>query len=123
VSEIPADVREAWQRAIARWDDTSTHEALLAATTRHGCFAWSAARYRERTDDPIAARQLERIKLAATATLLGGGRNRLERKPMPYRSSMIALALLVLMMVLGFIYAQVMDHVARPPAAHGVISR
>ncbi len=118
VQEPPDEVREAWQRAVDRWDQPGLHELLLAAVVRHQCFAWAAARYKERAGDPIADRQLERVRQTATATLLATKPRRSDER-MPYRSSIMALIVLVVMIVIGFAYAVIVDRTNVPPVTHG----
>ena len=123
MTDAPAEVRDAWQRAVEQWDDAARHEVVLVAVTRTSSFAWAAARYKERAGDAIADRQLERVRLAAVATMMSGAAKRPERKTMPYKSSIAALAVIVVMIVIGLVYALVMDRAAVPPVSGGVISK
>lgn len=118
-AEVPADVQDAWQRALEAWDDATRHEALLGVMARRQCFAWVAARYRERAGDAIADRQLERIRLTATATLLGAAPRR-DAGPTPYRSSIITLGILIVMIVVGLVYAMVIRQTQPVTDTHGV---
>jgi hypothetical protein len=63
-------VRDAWKRATEAWDDKARHDALLGLVAQHNCFAWAAARYKERAGDPVADVQLERLRKSATAVML-----------------------------------------------------
>ena len=114
MSDPPHEVFEAWQRAVDHWDDPASHEALLIATMEQRCFAWTAARYKERAGDPTADRELRRVEVAATATLLGTPPKR-DRSAMPYRSSIVALVVLIAMIVIGVVYSQMMERAHVPP--------
>jgi hypothetical protein len=65
----PEVVTAAWDALAAHWDDQARHDALLGLVAQHGCYAWAAAKYKERGDDPIAQRQLERVRKSALATM------------------------------------------------------
>ena len=71
-SAIPEPVLSAWQRCLSAWSDPSPHDALLSLVAHHNCFAWAAARYREKAEagDAIATARLARLRRAAEAALL-----------------------------------------------------
>ena len=123
MTDTTSEVKDAWQRAVDQWDDLARHEAVLVAATRANAFAWTAARYKERAGDPIADRQLERVRAATVATMASSAARRPDRAARPYRSSIVALCVLVAMIVLGVVYARMMDRVTPPPISRGVISK
>lgn len=100
-AEVPEPVRAAWDAVVARWDEPAAHDALLAAAAQHRSFGWACARYRERGDDPVAARQLERMSRAALATMYATASVRPEHEAGPMRGPMVLLALLVVALVVG----------------------
>lgn len=102
---IPEAVRAVWARVVDGWDDTARHAAFVALVAQYGCYAWAAARYRERAGDPIAARQLEQLRHAAVEKLIPEARAR--RKPR--RLGIIGLlgvlvATVFLVLLAGFLY-------------------
>jgi hypothetical protein len=101
--EPPEEVRSAWQGLAESWDDTARHQAFLALVTQHSCFAWAASRYKERAGDAIADQQLDRLRRAATATLMATAAPRAERKSVPYLSTMIVIVALVALAVSGVV--------------------
>jgi hypothetical protein len=101
------DVTCAWERAVDHWDDPVRHDAVFAAVVQHNGFAWAAARYKERAGDAIADAQLERLRKAATATLLATATARDDRHATPYRKVMVWFAVLVVMLLLGLVFARV----------------
>lgn len=117
-SVVPDVARSAWERVEAAWEDPAAHDELLRLTTLHGCYAWAAARYRDRRGeagppfreigdarDPIAERQLDRIRRAAEVALLTSGAPRPERGRTPYKSTKLLLVVVIIMIVIGLAYA------------------
>jgi hypothetical protein len=115
---VPDPVREAWARAAAAWDDDARHDDLLGLVASHNTYAWAAGRYRTRGDDAIARRQLDRLRRAAEATLLASATVRPAAGTRPYRGAAGVLAVLVVVTIIGVLYAVVLrDHLssrARP---------
>ncbi len=106
--EVPEAVRTAWQTAVDGWDDAARHEAFFAQVAQHRCFAYGAARYRERAGDPIAERQLARIQKSATAALLATGTTRDEPARNPYRATVALFVVLVVFAIGGLLYTAVL---------------
>lgn len=105
---IPVAVRTAWEHVVASWDDEARHDALWELVATNACYGWAAGRYRaaavERPDDPIAARRLERIRRATEASMFATAT--VKRAPgAPYRATKGVLGLLIVMVVIGLIYA------------------
>jgi len=116
-ANVPPSVREAWTRAAADWSDAARHDELLRAAAAHNSYAWVAGRYRARGHDPVAARQLDRLRRAAEATLFAGATVRRDTAARPYRSATGLLAILIAAITVGLIYTSVARHrVARPIA-------
>lgn len=110
-ADVPAAVAAAWERVVASWDEPAGHDALLALISQHGAYAWGAARYRdaarERPGDPVAARQLERLRRATELTLLATATRPKDRTAGPYRASTAVLVVLVVAALAGLLYATV----------------
>ena len=107
---VPDALGAAWDRAVAKWDDTAMHDEVLRLVTQHDAYAWAAARYRERSreqpDDEVAKQQLERVRKAAEATLLSTAAAKRQAKlPEPYRASMAVLGLLIILIIALLVYA------------------
>jgi predicted RNA-binding Zn-ribbon protein involved in translation (DUF1610 family) len=113
---VPDPVRAAWTRVTepAAWSDGALHDELLHQVAAHNSYAWAAARYRTRRDT-VAQRQLERLRRAAEATLLAGASARRDVAAKPYRATRSVLALLIVAIVVGVLYAMVIR--GRPTAA------
>jgi hypothetical protein len=101
----PEPVQRAWTRATEHWDDAAEHDELFRLIVGNNCYAWGAGRYRMRADDPIAVRQLERLRRAAEATLLTSAATRSDPATRRYRTAAGVLALLVVVIVAGLLYA------------------
>ena len=115
-SGVSPEVASAWQTAVARWDRVEAHDALLGVVARHRCFLWLAMRYKERGEDPIAARQMRRLRQAAFATLMGAEPST-KPKIAPsrlLRSSIGVLFIIAVMVGVGLAYAKTMDRMQVP---------
>ncbi len=118
MQDAPEPVQAAWQRAVDAWGEPAQHDAFLARVAEHRCFAWAAARYRERAGDPIADAQLARLQKSAMATLLATAGPRPDDQKSPYRATMLLFVVLVLVAIVGMVvvavkHAQHTSHV--PP--------
>ena len=112
------DVTAAWQRVTEQWDDSARHEAFFAAAAQHSCFAWAAARYKERTGDAIADKQLERLRKAATATMMATAAAKPSKERQPYRSLLIVLICMFLAMLVAlFVTKSLRDNHPAPARA------
>ena len=102
----PEAVTAAWDELIDHWDEAARHDALLGLVAQHDCYAWAAARYKERGDDPIAVRQLGRVRKAALATMFAKASRKPERGGVPFKSSLLVLAIVAILTAVGLIYLQ-----------------
>ncbi|HEY5951244.1 MAG TPA: hypothetical protein VIV40_37385 [Kofleriaceae bacterium] len=101
-------VRGAWQQVTDAWTDRARHDELFKLAVRHESFAWVAARYRERGDDPIAKEQLERLRKAALASMMVSAAARPDKQTTPYRSTLIVLGCLLLAMMVALLVTKSM---------------
>ena len=106
----PEAVQAAWDDAVAHWDDPAKHTALLGLVAHHSCFAWAAARYKERAGDPIADLQLERLQTSAVATMFATSKTR-KAEVTPFRSTMLMLIAMLVAMILALVIVKTLrDH-------------
>lgn len=113
---VPGEVREAWARTAEHWSDAARHDELLRLVASHRCYAWAAGRYRTRKSDETAVRQLERLRRAAEATLLASATARDQAAARPYRASTGVLAILIVAILVGLVYALVLRQPALAPS-------
>jgi len=104
---IPDAVQTAWDNAVANWDDPAKHSALLGVVAQTGCYAWAAAKYKERAGDAIADKQLERLRSSAVAAMMATSTKK-PKEQQPYRSTLVVLAALLLILVLGLVFATIL---------------
>lgn len=104
---VPRVVREAWAHALDGWSEPARHDALIQQVAAHNSYAWAAGRYRTRAPDPIADRQLDRLRRAAEATLLASATVRRGAETKPYRATTGVLAILIVAVVVGLLYSMV----------------
>jgi len=102
-------VRAAWDHAVEAWSESARHDELLRVVAAHNGYAWAAGRYRTRTGDPIAARQLDRLRRAAEATLLASATVRPDAAARPYRAAIGVLAILIVVIAVGVVYAMIRE--------------
>lgn len=127
---VPDVARAAWDRVKAQWDDAAAHDELLRLTTLHGCYSWAVSRYREvrgeagpafreigDARDPVAERQLDRLRRAAEVALLTTAAPRRDKGPSSYASAKLLLGIVVLLILVGLAYTtyrQMTDAPQRP---------
>ncbi len=102
--DVPPAVRVAWERAEASWDDAAAHDELLRLTQLHGCYAWVVGRYRASGREG-GEKRIERMRKAAELAMVSSATAVRGKEKTPYRSSMLALVLLVVLLVVGIGYA------------------
>jgi hypothetical protein len=102
----PPAVVTAWDETVAHWDEPARHDALLGLVVANNCFAWAAGRYKEKAGDPIADKNLERLRKAATATMMATAAVRPDESKLPYRNVMLILIAFVILIGVGMIYAK-----------------
>ena len=103
-AEVPEALVAAWDRAVEQWDDPARHDELLRLVTANDAYAWAAARYRTKTD-PVGARQLERVRKAAEATMMSAAVVRAANAKKPFRGTTMVLVLLAVAMFAGLAMA------------------
>jgi hypothetical protein len=122
---VPEVVRAAWDHVIAEWSDPARHDALFGLAAEHTAYAWVAACYRGRArargGDPVAERQLERLRRAAEATLFATGAVRPVAGAAPYKGVVATLGVLIIVLLAGVFYAIVKSRAAEhaPPVPSG----
>lgn len=116
---LPDALGAAWDLALEGWTEPVRHDEVMRLVARHDAYAWAAARYRTKAGDPIADKQLERIRRAAEVTLLATAASRKDKGKNPYRATTTMLIALVVLIVGGLIYAMAVklrsDNQPTPP--------
>jgi hypothetical protein len=119
--DVNEAVSAAWERVVEKWEDGSRHEALLALVVQHRSFAWAAARYKEKGDDPIAVERLDRLRKAATATMMATATKKAAEERSPYTKTMVWLVVMTIMLIIGLLFARIVTDRApkhSPPVRH-----
>lgn len=123
-AEIPEAVRAAWSAVVSSpeaWAEQARHDAFVQLVASSSAFAWAAGQYqeirRQRPDDAVAVRQLERVRRTAEAAMLATTTVR-EVKQSPYRSATAILVMLVVLLIAGAVYARFMREAQDP--AHAI---
>ena len=102
----PESVQKAWDDAVAHWDEPAKHALLLGLVAQHACYAWAAAKYKERAGDAIADKQLERLRSSAVAALMTTSKPKASEQQ-PYRQTLVLFAALLLILVLGLVFVTI----------------
>ncbi|MBL0216462.1 MAG: hypothetical protein IPQ07_21585 [Myxococcales bacterium] len=122
-TSVPEAIRAAWDQVVERWTDEARHDALFRLVAERGEYGWVAARYREqareRDNDAIATKQMERIRRAIEATLLVSATARDKPATTPYKNLLALLVVLIIVLVVGMVYVFVKARSApdAPPEA------
>ena len=119
---IPEPVRAVWQALEGSWDDPKRHEAFLGLVAQHDCFAWAAARYKERAGDAIADAQIVKLRNAATATMLATATAKGKTTGKPYQATIVLFIALMIFAVLGLVYVMHLHTEPSAPPAKAVHS-
>lgn len=124
---MTANLEAVWQTVVDAWDQPGRHDALMGLVAQESAFAWAAGKYKERAGDPIADKQLERIRKAAVASLFATSSKKPEQDS-PYKRTLVILIALVAMIFFGLVGMKLIHdtHVNTPkpppsptkPAAH-----
>lgn len=107
--EVPSSLAAAWRLAGMAWEQPAAHDALVGLAVKHGQLGWLASRYREKQGDPIAARELERVRRAATVVMLATT-HRPQAEPTAFRRVWWSLALCAMLTVGALAGAHVAVH-------------
>ena len=99
---MQAELEAVWQKVVDAWDDPARHDGLMGLVAQESAFAWAAAKYKERAGDPVADRQLERIRKAALATMFASGSKKRETHS-PYRSTIVIFVVLIVVLLVGLV--------------------
>jgi hypothetical protein len=106
IAEPPEIVTRAWSELAEHWDEQPRHDALLGLVAQHECYAWAAAQYKARGDDPIAARQLERIRKALFATMMVTAKPKPDPTKVPFKGAILVLVMVAILTGVGMLYLQ-----------------
>lgn len=105
---VSPELEATWQEVLAGWNEQARHDAFVQAAAAARAFAFAAGKYQEATRsrpaDPIAPRQLQRVRRTAEAAMLASAQVR-HVEQTPYRSATAVLILLVVALVAGGVYA------------------
>jgi len=120
----PDVVQAAWARTTQDWHTAARHDELLQLVAIHHAYAWAAGRYRMRGDEPIAQRQLDRLRRAAEATLRAGATPRAGASARTSsRARRRVLALVITMIVAGALFALGIADQPAPSAVRSIPAR
>jgi hypothetical protein len=121
---VPEAVQAAWARTALDWHDTVRHDELLQLVASNNSYAWAAGRYRTRGRDPVARRQLDRLRRAAEAALLASATPRPDASTRTTsRVKRRVLALLITTITAGALYAMGIADSPAPSGARSIPAR
>lgn len=101
-----------WERVVEGWDEPARHQALMGMVAQKGEYAWAAAKYKERAGDAIAAKQLEKIRKAATVSMFATASKKPAEDP-PYKRTMVIFIVLLIMLFILLVGVKLV-HDTRP---------
>lgn len=105
---VPAEIKAAWDGVLEGWTTEAKHDALFNLIAARGEYGWAAGRYREqareRPGDPVAPKQMDRIRRAIEATMVVSATAREKPAASPYKNTATLLAVLIVVLILGMAY-------------------
>ena len=105
---VPTEIRAAWDKVLAKWEEDAGHDALFKLVAARGEYGWAAGRYREqareRVGDQVAPKQMDRIRRAIEATMVVSATTREKPQASPYKNTAMLLAVLILVLIVGMAY-------------------
>ena len=105
---VPAEIKAAWDAVLAGWSTEAKHDALFHLVAARGEYGWAAGRYREqareRAGDPVAPKQMDRIRKAIEATMVVSATAREKPGASPYKNTATLLAVLIVVLIVGMAY-------------------
>jgi hypothetical protein len=99
---VQAELEAVWQKVVDAWDEPARHDALMGLVAQQNAFAWAASKYKERAGDPVADKQLERIRKAAVASMFATSSKK-RGTDSPYRRTMVIFVVLLVMLLIGLV--------------------
>jgi hypothetical protein len=109
----------AWKRATLNWENVEHHDEVLRLVIANDAWAWAANKYRsaarKRPDDEITAAQLKRVEKGLLATTLALRTPRDTQGKTPYRGAVMFLAIGILALVIGGVWAKVRGEEPQTP--------
>jgi hypothetical protein len=109
---VNAVVTEAWDAAVADWDNPARHDALLTLAAKHEAYGWTAkqyqARLKENAEDAVAQRQITRLRKAAELTLYATAAQRETKTKTPFKASIAMIMIMVFLIIAGLLVTYVL---------------
>lgn len=116
---VAGEIRALWDNVLAGWTDEARHDALFELIAARGEYGWAAGRYREqareRTGDPLAPKQMDRIRRAIEATMVVSATTRDKPAPSPYKNTATLLGVLIVALLVGMAYMFIKSRRASSP--------
>lgn len=112
MAAVDAAVTEAWDAAVADWDNPARHDALLTLAAKHEAYGWTAkqyqARLKENAEDEVAQRQITRLRKAAELTLYATAAQREVKTKTPYKATISMFMIMVFLIIAALLVAFVL---------------
>ncbi len=109
---VNAVVTEAWDAAVADWDNPARHDALLTLAAKHEAYGWTAkqyqARLKENAEDAVAQRQITRLRKAAELTLYATAAQRETKTKTPFKASIAMIMIMIFLIIAGLLVTYVL---------------
>lgn len=103
---------EAWEAAVADWDNPVRHDTLLTLAAKHEAYGWTAKQYQTRlkanADDAVAQQQITRLRKAAELTLYATAAQREDKTKTPFKATIAMIMIMVFLIIAALLVAYVL---------------
>jgi ribosomal protein L40E len=117
-AKVSDAMKQAWQDAVAHWDDPKRHDAAFSLAAAQDALPWLGGRYRAeaKAGDEMAAKRIEKIIRATEATLLASASDRdpAAKKRVGYIALGIAFVILAIIGIVVYSQAKGKDAAPTP---------
>lgn len=103
---------EAWDAAVADWENPVRHDTLLTLAARHEAYGWTAKQYqtrlKENAGDVVAQQQIVRLRKAAELTLYATAAQRAPATKTPFKATIALIMIMIFLIIAALLVTYVL---------------
>jgi hypothetical protein len=109
---VDAAVTEAWDAAVADWENPVRHDTLLTVAAKHQAYGWAAKQYQARlkadAGDTVAHQQITRLRKAAELSLYATAAQREEKTKTPFKATIALIMIMIFLIIAALLVTYVL---------------